>query len=84
MTDSSDNPARPSPDAQTEDDIHENTQKNQDWNRPDQAQQGGEGQRVANDSSTPGYGSQAPEQRPRTNGLDNADDRHDDLGDSDR
>lgn len=80
-----DNPSKPSKDAMTPEQIHATTQKNQDWNRPDRSQSAQEGQRsVANDSSTPGYGAANGKSEPRTNGLENQDDRVDDLGDSDR
>lgn len=75
-----DNPSVPSSDAQTPEQIHKTTQENQDWNRPDQKQDGQQGQkRVLNDSSTPGYGSEQAEGEERSNGSSNGDDRLDDL-----
>ena len=79
-----DNPAKPSASAISPEQIRKSTQENQDRNRPDQNQEGQKGQRrVANDSSTPGYGvTGSSESEPRKNGLENQDDRVDDLGDS--
>jgi len=83
MTQPKDNPSRPSSDAMTPEQIRQATQENQDRNRPDQDQAIQEGHRsVANDSSTPGYGAEGNNSEQRQNGLDNADDRVDDLGDS--
>lgn len=77
-----DNPSIPSTETQTPDQIHQTTQENQDWNRPDQNQAGQQGQkRVINDSSSPGYGSNETNGEKRRNGQDNGDDRIDDLGD---
>ena len=79
-----DNPAVPSHDAMTPEQIHQITQENQDRNRPDQNQKAQQGQkRVINDSSAPGYGLTDPEDgEARKNGLDNQNDRVDNLGDS--
>ncbi len=79
-----DNPAVPSHDAMTPEQIHQTTQENQDRNRPDQNQKAQQGQkRVINDSSTPGYGiTGTKEGEPRKNGLDNQNDCVDGLGDS--
>jgi hypothetical protein len=80
---SKDNPSQPSTDAMTPEQIRKATQENQDRNRPDQNQSVQQGQKsVANDSSTPGYGADSSQSQPRQNGLDNQDDRVDDLGDS--
>jgi hypothetical protein len=78
---STDNPARPSADAMTAEEIQNATQENQDRNRPDQDSVARDGHRsVANDSSTPGYGTTSNGgSEPRTNGLDNQDDSLDDL-----
>ena len=78
-----DNPSQPSTDAMTPEQIRNATQENQDRNRPDQSQSVQQGHKsVANDSSTPGYGAEQSSSQPRQNGLDNQNDRVDDLGDS--
>jgi hypothetical protein len=67
----------------TPEQIRKATQENQDRNRPDQDQSVQQGQKsVANDSSTPGHGVENSQSQPRQNGLDNQNDRVDDLGDS--
>ena len=79
-----DNPSIPSSDAMTPEQISQATQENQDRNRPDQQQGFQQDQkRVANDSSTPGYGATNPDTKDAPKrAFENGMDRIDDLGDT--